>query len=216
MSFAYSEIPGLRILPISIGNYTLLQQDVLSLTPKNASQSFHFDTLNELAFSYLSVTSKLCEINANPCGECCGLCLNGDCLAPDLCESTNFCEVVSLPTFSTCCATSPYNCQNNFDLCVSATCDPIAQKCQSQPISCIPDTPCYSHACQPLTGLCASSVNVSKCSLPAPECTSNVSCDDGNACTVDICNPTLGKCEWTHLNCDDGNACSIDTCNQSV
>ncbi len=36
-------------------------------------------------------------------------------------------------------------------------------------------------------------------------------CADGNACTVDACVPGLG-CESTPLDCDDGNACTADAC----
>jgi len=46
-------------------------------------------------------------------------------------------------------------------------------------------------------------------------CTSNAECDDGDLCTVDICNVS-GGCEYTSLSCDDGNACSMDSCNPSV
>jgi hypothetical protein len=37
------------------------------------------------------------------------------------------------------------------------------------------------------------------------------SCDDGNACTIDACDPTIG-CTHTQLICDDSNACTKDTC----
>lgn len=38
------------------------------------------------------------------------------------------------------------------------------------------------------------------------------SCDDSNACTTDSCNPTTG-CEHTAIVCNDGNPCTADTCN---
>ncbi|MEC8022613.1 MAG: hypothetical protein VX223_01675, partial [Myxococcota bacterium] len=51
-----------------------------------------------------------------------------------------------------------------------------------------------------------------------------VDCDDNDACTTDICNPSTGcqhfpfpgcnGCE-TNAQCDDGNPCTLDTCNKS-
>lgn len=38
------------------------------------------------------------------------------------------------------------------------------------------------------------------------------SCDDGNPCTDDVCNPKIG-CSNNAINCDDGNACTQDFCN---
>ncbi len=37
-------------------------------------------------------------------------------------------------------------------------------------------------------------------------------CDDGDECTADTCNGTLGVCEHTG-GCDDGIDCTVDTCN---
>src|SRR6185369_1271268 len=41
-------------------------------------------------------------------------------------------------------------------------------------------------------------------------CLSNAECNDGNACTVDVC--TLGACKTTPINCSDDNPCTDDTC----
>ena len=52
-------------------------------------------------------------------------------------------------------------------------------------------------------------------------CSTHADCDDGNACTQDICKPHTGTCEYhpVHqgLACDDGNACtSVDACDHGV
>src|SRR5262249_8378961 len=39
----------------------------------------------------------------------------------------------------------------------------------------------------------------------------HVSCDDGNACTDDTCNPATAACVHTPHNCSDGNPCTPDT-----
>ncbi len=38
-----------------------------------------------------------------------------------------------------------------------------------------------------------------------------LTCNDGNACTTDTCDPTRG-CAFTPVACDDGNVCTTDTC----
>lgn len=41
-------------------------------------------------------------------------------------------------------------------------------------------------------------------------CSGTVECDDGDACTTDLCD--VGICRSTPLPCDDGNACTTDGC----
>lgn len=41
-------------------------------------------------------------------------------------------------------------------------------------------------------------------------CTQSSDCDDGNACTADVCN--TGACANTTISCDDGDGCTIDSC----
>jgi Tol biopolymer transport system component len=53
------------------------------------------------------------------------------------------------------------------------------------------------------------------------ECSKHEECDDGNACTQDICKPHTGTCEYhpVHqgLACNDGNACtSVDACDHGI
>jgi hypothetical protein len=39
-------------------------------------------------------------------------------------------------------------------------------------------------------------------------------CDDGNACTADLCDSATGACmSQPQVDCDDGNACTADACN---
>ncbi len=54
--------------------------------------------------------------------------------------------------------------------------------------------------------------------LLADACThTTLTCDDGNVCTADSCDPASGSCTHTTnpTACDDGNACTADTCNPS-
>jgi hypothetical protein len=49
---------------------------------------------------------------------------------------------------------------------------------------------------------------------PIPGCDPScdpADCDDGDACTVDQCDPLSG-CSWIPLDCDDGDPCTLDAC----
>ena len=59
-----------------------------------------------------------------------------------------------------------------------------------------------------LVGLAASGM-----AAPALDCPP---CDDGNACTIDSCDPATGICRNEPVSCDDGNACTTDTCDSSA
>ena len=40
-----------------------------------------------------------------------------------------------------------------------------------------------------------------------------LTCDDGDACTADSCDPQTGQCLHVPVVCDDGDACTSDSCN---
>lgn len=47
----------------------------------------------------------------------------------------------------------------------------------------------------------------------AAGCTNTLkSCDDGDACTIDTCDAGTGACVNTAVDCDDSDACTVDTC----
>ena len=43
-----------------------------------------------------------------------------------------------------------------------------------------------------------------------------VNCDDGDACTIDSCDPTTGDCVNEPKDCDDGDPCTIDSCDPAT
>lgn len=43
-------------------------------------------------------------------------------------------------------------------------------------------------------------------------CQIDVTCDDGNLCHINRCDPTTGQCVHQDVDCDDGNVCSNDVC----
>ena len=46
-------------------------------------------------------------------------------------------------------------------------------------------------------------------------CSEDIHCDDGDACTDDVCNPD-GTCGHSATDCDDGLACTVDLCNSDA
>eukprot|EP01083_Nonionella_stella_P298432 1012951_1 len=45
----------------------------------------------------------------------------------------------------------------------------------------------------------------------------DVTCeDDGDACTIEYCDPDTGTCTSTDLECADSDACTVDTCDSTV
>jgi hypothetical protein len=47
-------------------------------------------------------------------------------------------------------------------------------------------------------------------------CTGALSCDDGNACTTDLCDLVTGTCSHGVTVCDDANVCTTDSCDPVV
>jgi hypothetical protein len=47
-------------------------------------------------------------------------------------------------------------------------------------------------------------------------CGTPITCDDGNPCTNDRCDPATGACQSAPTLCDDGNSCTADVCNRAL
>lgn len=113
------------------------------------------------------------------------------------------CEQVQPPT---CQPGAPKTCANDGNACTDDTCNFLTGQCGT-PRTCLDDdNPCTDDVCDPGTGVCGMP-NVEPCSDDDP-CTVGDECsagacvpgvaptcpDDGNTCTVDVCNPRTGQC----------------------
>jgi uncharacterized repeat protein (TIGR01451 family) len=92
--------------------------------------------------------------------------------------------------------------------CSADTCDPATGACINTPIVCDDANPCTADAC--LGGSCVSTP------LPAGSV-----CDDADLCTTGgTCqvNPLTGQatCSSLPVTCDDGDACTMDSCNPTT
>jgi len=173
---------------------------------------------------------------------------------PVNCDDNNACTVDGCDVARGGCWHSLIDC-NNGTACLAFSCDRVTG-CQATPIHGCQNCgfyPCGSQPGDPVLASCTlfnCIENVADC--PAnqlAQCATgingplgrycqiqNVSCDDGNNCTVDTCsgintctsvqvncstgltcqtgacNPATGLCVNTTLNCDDNNACTVDSC----
>ena len=64
-------------------------------------------------------------------------------------------------------------------------------------------------------GTATLSVASSACDEPTG-CADDGACDDGDACTVDLCDAVTGACVHTPLVCDDGDPCTADACDPAA
>jgi hypothetical protein len=115
------------------------------------------------------------------------------------CDDGNFCTLVDGCAEGACVGTQGPDC-NDDNLCTTDVCDP-GQGCVHQ----LNESPCDDG------NLCTSGDH---CHLGGCLGGLQISCNDSNVCTDDICSPDTG-CVFTPNSdgCDDGNACTIgDNC----
>ncbi len=146
-----------------------------------------------------------CEIGAD-CSS--GHCVGGVCCALP-CDTPGTCQAEEGTTCPGGTACHYGTAQDNApcttaDLCSLASC--YAGQCSVTGPKCAGDggnDACHPDVCDPTTGACSQGV---------------LSCDDGNPCTKDTCDATLG-CLHTDNNagsCTDGDSCTNDKCTGGV
>ena len=183
------------------------------------------------------MNSTSCDADGNACtlGDACqdGACAAG---APKVCADSNPCTDNQCDTATGSCK-FPFNSAgcNDGDLCTTGDiCS--SGTCAGTKTSCVDGTLCTDDSCDAATGncvhngvphegaSCASEGDGSVCTLTdlcvGGVCTgSNTkSCDDGEQCTTDSCDPVLG-CQNLNVAfgkaCDDGDPCTYgDSCQQ--
>lgn len=115
------------------------------------------------------------------------------------CDDGNECTVndrydVSLQA----CVYDEKDCSNG-DPCSIHTCAVPNGTCIHAPKSCQPHDACMEGGCNNVTGDCESFP------LVCPD-------EDGDSCTIEVCNVLTGQCETEFFPVDDGDPCTDDTC----
>ena len=154
------------------------------------------------------------------------------CQHADACNDGNPCngEESCLPfgTDHLCVAGVPLDCDDG-DACTVDQCRPDG--CAHDAIDCDDHDPCTADACDHTTGCthtaipgcCTSDAACERdACVQAARCTGGtcgdgvaVDCDDGNACTADSCDASLG-CVHAPIACNDGDPCTRDACDPAI
>ncbi|NMB75069.1 MAG: lamin tail domain-containing protein [Myxococcales bacterium] len=172
--------------------------------------------------------------DANACTQN-DACQNGTCAGQIIsCNDNNMCSVDSCNPASGCehiPAAPDTSCDLDSDLCTLDHCSGSDLSCSAGlPKDCSDGDVCTNDSCVPASGACQHAFNTASCDDLDP-CTTDdrcnlgvcrgtaVSCDDGNFCTEDVCNPVSGECQHLNntLSCNDGDACTVsDVCSNGL
>ncbi|HXC53533.1 MAG TPA: hypothetical protein VN634_21785 [Candidatus Limnocylindrales bacterium] len=160
-----------------------------------------------------------CTVDA--CDEATDKCTHAP--SDNACSNGEFCDGVETCTDKGCKPGAPVDCSDPF-ACTTDVCDDSIDACRHTP----DDTDCADgvfcngvEICSPTLGcrsgpppVCSGSTGcaVDRCSEQADACESvpdDTLCDDGNACTDDLCAPS-GECSHTNNDapCSDGSPCT--------
>ena len=172
--------------------------------PAVSAHLHHGDVVGECASG---CTASTCD-DANACtmdtcladGTCSHVavdCDDGNPCTTDLCDPVQGCITTAAPITTSC---DDGNACTALDRCVGVTCvgSAIAGCCQSNgdcndQNACTIDT-CENHKCV----------------------VSNVNCTVSDACIAGYCDPNTGSCGAVAITCDDGDPCTEDGCDSSL
>ena len=145
-----------------------------------------------------------------------GVCSN----VPIVCNDGNSCTIDSCSGGA--CVYTPMVC-NDGNSCTTDSCS--GGVCVYTPITCNDGNACTTDscnagvcvytpfACTNSDGCCPTGCNIGN-DNDCTTCTADSQCNDGNACTNNICSG--GICTYPAINCNDGNACTTDSCSGGV
>ena len=124
------------------------------------------------------------------------------CATDDECDDADECNGTETCAAGTCTAGAPVSCDDTV-ACTTDTCDPGTGDCANA----ADDTACTA-------GLVCDRVD--DCITPLP-CESDATCDDGVFCNgMERCDPAFGCRRGDDPNCDDGFACTVDVCDATT
>jgi hypothetical protein len=138
-----------------------------------------------------SCTHDYCDRATSQCRHILTACDDGNPCTTDICDAD-----------SGECLHDPVSCDDG-DVCTRDSCDPFAGGCQHAPETGIP--------CDDANACTSDDLCVEGACVGAP-----ASCNDGDLCTVDQCDPATGRCLFPPTACDDGNPCTEDICSAAA
>jgi hypothetical protein len=172
-----------------------------------------------------------CQLDAGPCQEAVCSTVSGCTLVAKDCDDDNYCTEDSCGADGECVHVE-IDCDDGNPY-TEDSCDPAKRRCVHRPLPCDEsaedDDKCTVYSFDPVAGcqkrpkIChnADACTVGQCVKDVGCVYEEISCDDGNPCTRDFCEPGKhGGCQHTQIrhccqlddDCYDGNECTVDTC----
>ena len=187
---------GGAVLSDSTGTWQAADIDLSSLLSGLPSASirlrFGFDSVDGALNDYAGFFIDDVEVRGFTAG----------CTSNTECDDGAFCTGLERCLSGSCVAGSPIDCNDGVS-CTEDSCNEAAKACShvASDLACDDGQVCNgSEFCDRSLG----------CQSGAP-----LSCNDGDACTADSCDPALG-CRHTTIGCDDDDACTTDACSAGV
>ena len=165
--------------------------------------------------------SNACTVDS--CNPATGTCTN----AAVSCNDQNPCTVDSCDQATGQCKFEAKSCDDG-NACTNDSCNPVSGLCVNAPKSCDDGIACTADSCvagacvnEPRNDQCADNNlcnGAEVCDPARMGCVPGTpkSCDDGNLCTSDSCNPATGACTNAAVSCNDQNPCTNDSCNPAT
>ncbi|MCB9737877.1 MAG: hypothetical protein H6747_01340 [Deltaproteobacteria bacterium] len=118
------------------------------------------------------------------------------------CETPSKCALTASCLAGACVVQTLKNCDDG-NVCTADSCNPVDGSCLHAPDKALDGAACSDGSKCTLAAGCYSGVCIAS---------KKASCDDGDVCTFDICDPATGACLFkpqpAGTACDDGNACT--------
>ena len=153
---------------------------------------FGFDTVDSIANAFTGFMVDDVEVRG----------FVTSCTSNAQCDDGAFCNGVEQCSSGKCVAGTPVDCSDGV-ACTQDSCDEPSRACMHR----VSDAACDDGQACNGNETCNATLG---CQSGAP-----LLCDDGNACTADSCDPTLG-CQHSDVSCDDSNACTTDSCSGAL
>jgi len=196
-------IPGIKIIAVGVGDdQQICTQQLLEVAGGITQNVFNPTSWGDLTSLVQSISATACDVVDKTCTGCCGICSCGSCIKPIDCAPPTMCYTAGVDISSNCCSIAPLICPQQ--PCSTVTCDP-KQGCIYTPTICPLPGNCTTWSCVNATNSCQV-----KTVCSAPQCTTNIDCNDNNKCTIDQC--IGGNCSWTPFLCPKSNNCTQFNC----
>jgi slime mold repeat-containing protein len=161
--------------------------------------------------------------STDTCSQAAGGCQYTYAEEGSVCNDFNPCTVADVCQGGYCSG-APVDCDDG-NLCTADYCDYGTGACVHQTTDCNDVNACTDDSCNPATGQCqnvprpngASCDDQSACTQDEActdgQCTGvATTCNDGDPCTTDVCDPSTGQCVFVPVSCVDSNPCTADSC----